>query len=970
MSARRVSPAEQELTALRVNWDAVIALALFFASFALYARTAAPGVLDADYGEFQTNIYLLGVSHTGYPLYFLLAKLWTLLMPVGSIAYRANVFSGLFGALTLVLLYFALRTLDISVVAALFTSVLFGVSRVEWSQAVIPDVYTLNSFFIVLVLWLAILWRMGRVPLWWVALAYGFSLTHHRTMVLFAPALGLFVLWGGGWAVLKPRELLKTIAALLLPLLLYVYIPLRGASDVGVEYHPGANVNVLALNVFYDLRFGPPGFLWERFTQVYLTLLIEQFTAIGFGFGLVGVVAMLGNWQPRRMEISRSARYDNAISIPPRQLLLLIGLAHVAQAAFGIMFWVVDSEIFFIPAFLTFLFFVAIGFEWAVDELERFVTRNARQASRENGSRRDAETRRNRGEKNSAEPAGLPENKKAFPQDLPQRVAVVVVMVVLVGLCAYGVATNFVRNDQSNNDAADARWQEILAQPLEKNAMLMGAWEDLTPLEYYQYVDKVRTDLQRRKLVIYEDQLKLVAPQTPGVVQVRDLLDKGTPVYMTRYPADIETFGNREGLDSVPISSVWRMQERHTTRGSETARRFDAEQELRELDAFPDPARAGDFVTLDMVWSSDALLDGVRFVLSLRDATGRLWLERESLPREGRSGTATGTTRELQGLFVPPDAPLGEYTLELAVFERESQAPKPIVDDKNSATVTLKVEAPDAPTAVERVRIPRPFPATVGSAQFLGYDVTNPEPRGGDVLEFSSWWQNIAEGKDTFEIKLRDANETETVLTQGALFPDAEGPFNPAQIVRARHEITIPPTAAAGYARILLSLNGEALPPIRIALGESVRKFRVPIIRRPQLTLVGDALQLLGYKLERTEYRAGETLPLTLYWNANKMPDASYKVFVHFVDANGVLRTQQDSIPMRGTLPTNRWFAGEYISDEYTLPLPTDLAAGEYRIVVGMYDEASGVRVPLTDSNGVRLKDDAVTLDDRITIRP
>jgi len=44
------------------------------AAFALYARTLAPGLLDGDEGEFQTNIARLGVSHTGYPLFFLLGN--------------------------------------------------------------------------------------------------------------------------------------------------------------------------------------------------------------------------------------------------------------------------------------------------------------------------------------------------------------------------------------------------------------------------------------------------------------------------------------------------------------------------------------------------------------------------------------------------------------------------------------------------------------------------------------------------------------------------------------------------------------------------------------------------------------------------------------------------------------------------------------------------------------------------------
>lgn len=932
MSAKPPSLADQGLTVLKVNWDAVLALVLFFAFFSLYARTVAPGVLDADYGEFQTNIYLLGVSHTGYPLYFLLAKLWTLLMPVGSIAYRANVFSGLFGALTIVLIYLTLRTLDLSIVVSVFTSALFGVSRVQWSQAVIPDVYTLNSFFIVLILWLAILWRMGRVPLWWLALAYGFSLTHHRTMILFAPALGLFVLWGGGRAIFQPRTLLKTIAALLLPLLLYLYIPLRGASDVGVEYHPQNNVSVFALDVFHWLRIGPPGFLWERFTQVYLPLLSEQFTPVGFVFGLLGVLALALKRMPEGFRTNGSTA-----QLPPRQLLLLLGAAHLAQAAFGIMFWVVDSEIFFIPSFLTFLFFAAIGFQWALDALEGRLRRALATVQPRVGA--------------------------------PHLAAAGLATIFLVGMCVYLVWTNFPRNDQSNNDAADARWQEILAQPLEENAMLMGPWEDLTPLEYYQYVDKVRTDLRRRKIVIYSDQLKLVSQQQP-VLQVRDLLKKGTPVYLTRHPSEMETFGSPNGLDSIQLSSIWRMQPHHTTKDSGTVKRFDAKQELRELDTFPNPPRGGDFVTLDTRWSSNALLDAVRFVLRLRDAAGKTWIEREFLPREARTRTVTDGTRELQGLFVPPDAPPGEYTLELDTYERDSQTPLTMIDDTNAVTLTLSVRAPQAPIAPGRIQIPRAFPTAVGSAQFLGYDVTSPEPRGGDLLEFSSWWQNIARGDDTFEIKLQDANDAESVLYQGALFPNAQGPFNPAQIVRARQNITIPPLAAAGYARLLLSLNGQPLPPLRLALQESTRRFRVPIIQRPQLALVGNALQLLGYKLDRTQYRAGETLPLTLYWSANAMPDASYKVFVHLMDANGALRAQVDSIPQHGALPTDRWFAGEYITDEYALQLPTDLPAGDYRFEVGMYDEASGVRVPLTDANGVRLKDDATTLGDGITIQP
>lgn len=924
MKNTRSTLAEQGLTPLNINWDVVAALVLFFASFALYARTATPGVLDGDGGEFQTNIYLLGVSHTGYPLYFLLAKLWTLLMPVGSIAYRANVFSCLFGALTLVLLYFTLRTLDLSRVISLGVSVLFGVSRVQWSQAIIPDVYTLNSFFIVLVLWLAILWRLGRVPLWAVALAYGLSLTHHRTMIWFAPPLGLFALWGGGLKIFQPRELAKTIAALFLPLLLYLYIPLRGESFVGVEYHPGNNINIFALNAVYDLRFGPIGFIWERITQVYLALLIEQFTVIGFVFGLVGIAALATKRVPRNFPAA----------LAPRQLLLLIGLAHLLETAFAIVFWVVDSEIFFIPSFLTFLFFSAIGFavvlEWSQETLREVTLR------------------------------------RTFRTANMSRLLAVGAAILFVALCGYLVWTNFARDDASGNDEAQARWQAILSQPLEEGATLIGPWQDLTPLEYYQNVEKVRPDLYRLKVILFQDQLK-IGSQGDVAAQVRSIESQGGSAYLTVHPDDTETLRGFDKLELVPFDSLWRIDSKNNA--DSQPQKFGADDELRSLTALNAPV-PGNFINVALNWSADTALDKMRLVLELNGAE-QSWVQQETLPLGGRTAVPNKKTiRDVQGIMIPPDAPPGNYTFQVSAFERESNTPVSIVGDSNFVTTTLHIPSPPTPTAQVQVTIPHPLPAQAGDAKFLGYDVSQMQPSGGDILEFSSWWQNIARADDTFEIKLQDAEQVETVLYQGALLPNASGTLNPEQIVRARQEITIPPQAATGYARLVFSLNGQALPPIRIPLGESKRRFRYPIIQRPQLTLVGDSLQLLGYNLGRTAYRAGDTLPLTLYWSTDQTPPASYKVFVHLVDASGALRAQVDSIPKNGTLATNRWFPGEYVTDDYTLSLPHDLPPGNYHLQVGMYEEQGGVRVLLKDANNAPLADNAVTLDDVIVIQP
>ena len=205
------------------------------------------------------------------------------------------------------------------------------------------------------------------------------------------------------------------------------------------------------------------------------------------------------------------------------------------------------------------------------------------------------------------------------------------------------------------------------------------------------------------------------------------------------------------------------------------------------------------------------------------------------LPLGGRTVERDGNAvRDLHGIVIPPDALPGTYTFELAAFERGTQVPISLVGEGNLLAQTIEIGAPDTPTPMSRLAIAHPLDETVGDARFLGYAVNAVEPRGGDLIEFSSWWQNISNAGDTLEIKLRDAADVETVLYQGPLFHNTKEVLNTEQVMRARNELTIPPLAAAGYARVLVSLNGQAAQPIRLSLAESFRKFRTPIIQRPQ----------------------------------------------------------------------------------------------------------------------------------------
>jgi hypothetical protein len=108
-----------------------------------------------------------------------------------------------------------------------------------------------------------------------------------------------------------------------------------------------------------------------------------------------------------------------------------------------------------------------------------------------------------------------------------------------------------------------------------------------------------------------------------------------------------------------------------------------------------------------------------------------------------------------------------------------------------------------------------------------------------------------------------------------------------------------------------------------------------------------DQIELIGYALGAEAAQAGGAIDLRLYWRALRRPDADYTVFVHLRDATGQTIAQADGQPQRGAYPTSFWDAGESVSDEHPIDVPTDAAPGGYTIAVGLYELPSGDRLPI-----------------------
>src|SRR5215813_11427241 len=178
----------------------IYGLIAFLASLSIYCFTLAPTVTLVDSGELIVAAKSLGVAHPpGFPLYVMLAHLATMI-PIGSIASRVNFASGFFAALASAMMtavvfkalinklkFTAKRSIikgrgekakksgppaqsaDVTsspdkttlIVSALVPGLFLAFSRTLWAYATIAEVYTLNSFLILLIFLLMFRWRYG-----------------------------------------------------------------------------------------------------------------------------------------------------------------------------------------------------------------------------------------------------------------------------------------------------------------------------------------------------------------------------------------------------------------------------------------------------------------------------------------------------------------------------------------------------------------------------------------------------------------------------------------------------------------------------------------------------------------------------------------------------------------------------------------------------------------------------------------
>jgi 4-amino-4-deoxy-L-arabinose transferase-like glycosyltransferase len=115
-----------------------------------------------------------------------------------------------------------------------------------------------------------------------------------------------------------------------------------------------------------------------------------------------------------------------------------------------------------------------------------------------------------------------------------------------------------------------------------------------------------------------------------------------------------------------------------------------------------------------------------------------------------------------------------------------------------------------------------------------------------------------------------------------------------------------------------------------------------PAVEQQRPADFGDTIHLLGFD-GSGDLHAGGQLALKLVWTVQRQPAADYTLFAHLIGPDGQRYAQVD-LPYA----TSAWRPGRFVTTELPLALPPGAPRGEYQLFVGLYDPATGQRLPLS----------------------
>jgi hypothetical protein len=357
--------------------------------------------------------------------------------------------------------------------------------------------------------------------------------------------------------------------------------------------------------------------------------------------------------------------------------------------------------------------------------------------------------------------------------------------------------------------------------------------------------------------------------------------------------------------------------------------------------------------------------------LAVTDTAGNVWSSTETdLLNEVAfhppdwAADETGTLR--YALELPPAMPPGRYAVQFSLVDRRTAGQLPVRVGSEPVGVVytageVDVPRPERIVSASRVQIPQMSGArwADGALWLLGHSQLPAAALAGSDLPLDLFWHHptgtLPAGLQlAWSLRPNDGGGDDVTLSAIPLSRFDTGQWRVGETVQEKYRLPIPPPTPAGrYALLLQPLDAAGQPlGLAEALGELTidnidRLYDVPMdVARPLLEeCFGETICLRGALMPAWAATPGQTVELTLYWQALVEPAAVYTAFLQVLNEAGETVLSADHWP--GGLPSDIWDVGQVIEDRVPLALPADLPPGVYRLRLGLYTADDGRRLPL-----------------------
>ncbi|MBK8985695.1 MAG: DUF2723 domain-containing protein [Chloroflexi bacterium] len=879
------------------TWRWLGVLFVLAALLPIYLLTMPHAVGQADTFEFQVVAPQLGIAHpTGYPLFLLLGKLFTL-VPIHTVAWRLNVGVMVYGLAALSLLFGLGYRLRARGEVAVLTAVALGLTPTFWSQAIEAEVYTLHALIVVAALFVmreiggwAFDKETGRqgegetgrtggkrtITLALLFFLLGLGLTNHLTTIFLLPAAFLTLLFkrhaakihNSQFTIHNSQFLLLLPLAFLLPLLLYAYLPIRWAAIHGEP---------IGLSRFVDWVLG------GRFQGA---LQWRAWLDDPTRYEVVGRI-FLANWGWANLALVGVGLFY--LLLRHRQLAAILLVTWLGVTFYALNYYVPDLAVFLMGAQI-------ITAVWWLAGAETIVNH----------------------------PFTIHHSPFTIHNSLLLLLALPTILL---------AAANWRTIDQANDDGLLPWGQGVLALPLADGAAILADSEKIAPLYYLQQAEDARPDLD---IMVLPDEAAYRA-------ELDQRIAAGQTVYLARFLPGLEgiyhlrsmgplTEVSAEPLTDLPDTAV----PSQLAVNSIQLRAYDWQSE-----AATDPTQSA----ITLYWQTNQPTNqALQVYLRLGGYTssGRF-------PANNFYPTNAWKGAEIVADFHLLPRPILDHpqTMNLQVALAPPFTPPDELDWQTVTAVTL----PATPT----MELTRPIRAQIGPAALLSADFpAQIRPQQPFTVLLSGYGDPSG-----IQVVLLGAGQTLPETTQyRTIYRQSwrEWPFTAARMVEGAGEngryqllLTRPDqTIICGWlqpvsAHCVLGevvVSGAPLP-------EGVSNY-------------DDKIALLDVAIADKTLQPGGQLHLTLQWQGLAPMADNYTLFLQVLDAQDRIVGQVDAWPLQGTLPTSGWTPGQTLTDPHTIQLSGDMPPGNYRLLIGWYRLADLRRLPLLNADGTPVDDKLV----------